>query len=236
MSQGKPNEAGYHGTGEAEDVIRWALETFHPDVALASSLQDTVLIHMMSQIQPDARVFVLDTGRLPEETYECAAEVERRFGVHIEWYFPKREAVEGLLNEHGPFSFRGSLEARRACCAVRKVEPLTRALSGLRAWITGLRRDGNVTRRNTQKIVVDEVHGGILKIAPLADWTAAQVREYAREHQLPYNGLMDRGFPSIGCACCTRAVEPGEDARAGRWWWEHPEHKECGLHAPNWSI
>jgi phosphoadenosine phosphosulfate reductase len=226
----------YRGDGAAEDVLCWALDKFSPRIGLACSFQHTVLIHMMTRIRPDVRVFALDTGRMPEETYQCAAEVERRFGVRIEWYFPRHEAVEALMRAEGPYSFRGSVEARRRCCAVRKVEPLTRALAGLDAWIVGLRQDQGVTRRDTAKIALDPAHDNIVKVAPLADWSDERIADYAREHRLPYNRLMDRGYTSIGCACCTRAIEPDEDPRAGRWWWEQPEHKECGLHVRNWQI
>ncbi len=147
-----------------------------------------------------------------------------------EWYFPDRTGVESLVCEKGVYSFRDSLEARRLCCRIRKVEPLGRALRGLRAWITGLRRDEAGSRQDLQPVAIDEAHGGMVKISPLALWTDQQVRAYTREHNLPYNRLFDRGYTSIGCACCTRPVEPGEDPRAGRWWWEAPEHKECGLH------
>ena len=227
---------GYTGTGEPEDVLRWALTEFHPDIALAASLENTVLIDMMTRIRPDIRVFSIDTGRLPEETFRCAAEVEQRFGLRIEWYFPDRTSIEQLVRESGVYSFRESLEARRSCCGIRKVEPLNRALKGLRAWVTGLRRDEAESRRETQQVSVDESHGGIVKICPLANWTNQQVRDYMREHKLPYNSLMERGYTSIGCACCTRAIELGEDQRAGRWWWESAEHKECGLHVSNWQI
>ena len=227
---------GYSGDGTAQDVIRWALDTYHPDIALACSFQHPVLVHMMVGVRSDVRVFGIDTGRLHEETYRCAHELEERFGVKIEWYFPRHDAVEALTNEKGVFSFRDNLEARRECCAVRKVEPLNRALEGVRAWITGIRRDQNVTRQGTPKIERDHAHNGIVKINPIADWTAGDVWEYAQEHNLPYNRLLDQGYTSVGCACCTRPVQPDEDPRAGRWWWEHPEHKECGLHIRNWNI
>jgi len=175
-------------------------------------------------------VFTLDTGRLPEETYRCAAEAERQLGVQVEWYFPDTARVEKLVRDGGVYSFRNSLEARRECCQVRKVEPLGRALRGLKAWVTGLRRDESTTRRDLELVEVDEAHGGIVKINPLAAWTERQVREYTERHRLPYNSLYDRGYRSIGCECCTRAVKAGDDPRAGRWWWEDPEHKECGLH------
>lgn len=220
----------YTGTGQADDILDWAMQRFHPRIAIATSLQDSVLIHMAARIAPDVRVFSLDTGRLPEESYECAEEIRRQLGVQIEWFFPRHEAVEKLETEKGLYSFKRSLEERRECCSIRKVEPLRRALAGLDAWVTGMRREESVTRGSLRKFERDEAHGGILKINPLADWTAEDIRSYLRKHRLPYNRLMDRGYPSIGCACCTRAVEPGEDPRAGRWWWENPEHKECGLH------
>lgn len=223
----------YAGNGEPEDILQWALAQFHPDIALAASFEHTVLIDMMKRIRSDIRVFSIDTGRLPEETFQCAAEAERRFGIHVEWHFPDRVAVETFVREKGAYGFRESLEARRQCCRIRKVEPLTRALRGLRAWITGLRRDEAESRHDLQPVAIDEAHGGIVKISPLAFWTDRQVRDYTRERQLPYNRLYERGYTSIGCACCTRPIEPGEDPRAGRWWWESPEHKECGLHTRN---
>ena len=213
-------------------VLRRALELYHPAVALASSfsLEDVVLIDLLLALRPDARVFALATGRLNPETYECAEAVRRRYGLRIEWYFPKHEGVEPLERDKGLFSFRESVAARQECCFIRKVEPLRRALHGLQAWITGLRREQAVTRSALQVIETDAAHGGIVKINPLADWTLEQVWQYVREHQLPYNRLYDQGYVSIGCAPCTRAIAPGEDQRAGRWWWENPEHKECGLH------
>jgi phosphoadenosine phosphosulfate reductase len=227
---------GYRGDGSAEDLLRWALERHHPRIAVATSLQDVVLVHMAIHIRPDARVFSIDTGRLPEETYQCAEALRRMFGVRIEWYFPRTEAVERLEREKGLYAFRRSIEDRRECCGIRKVEPLRRALAGLDAWVTGMRREDGATRGGLPKLLRDEAHGGILKINPLADWSAGQVSEYTQRHGLPYNRLLDVGYASIGCACCTRAIGPGDDPRAGRWWWENPEQKECGLHARNWHI
>jgi len=215
----------------ARDLMRWALETYHPRLAIATSLQDSVLIHMAVAIRPDVRVFSIDTGRLPEEAYVCAEEIRRQLGVRIEWYFPRHEAVEKLETDKGLYSFKNSLEDRKECCSIRKVEPLGRALAGLDAWVTSMRRDESVTRGELAKVEKDAAHGGIVKINALADWTAEDVSAYLRQHGIPYNRLLDRGYPSIGCACCTRAIGPGEDPRAGRWWWESPEHKECGLHA-----
>ena len=140
------------------------------------------------------------------------------------------------MHNGGALSFRESIEARRECCAIRKVEPLNRALSGLDAWITGVRREQNVTRATADMIEIDRAHGGIVKVNPLADWTYDEITAYVKEYRLPYNTLFEKSYTSIGCACCTRPVQPGEDARAGRWWWEHPDYKECGLHVRNWQI
>ena len=215
-----------------ENMLAWALSEYHPCIALASSFsrEDIVLIAMMTDIRADAQVFALDTGRLNKEMYEAAEAVRRNLGVSIEWHFPDREAVEQLERTKGLHSFRESLENRHGCCRIRKVEPLARALSGLRAWVTGQRKDQSVTRAALPVFEIDGGHGGILKINPLADWSDEQVRSFVRERGLPYNRLHDMGYPSIGCAPCTRAILHGEDPRAGRWWWESPERKECGLH------
>lgn len=226
----------YCGNDSAEDIIRWALNKYHPRIALACSLELPVLAHMIKMINPHARIFSIDTGRLPEETYWCAYELERRFSIKIKWYFPQHEAVEKLESEKGLFSFRNSIEARHECCAIRKVEPLKRALKDLDAWITGLRKEQSITRKEITKIEKDMLHGGILKINPIADWSTEKVWDYIRKYNIPYNKLLDKGYTSVGCECCTRAIEPGEDIRAGRWWWEQTDHKECGLHVPNWSI
>lgn len=221
------------GGKTAGAVVAWALREFHPRVALASSfsLEDIALIAMMAEVRPDARIFALDTGRLNEETYEAAEAVRTRLGVRVEWHFPDRLSVEALERSKGLYSFRESLGNRHECCRIRKVEPLARALSGLRAWITGQRKAHGVTRAGLPIVEVDAAHGGMIKINPLADWSDDEVRAFIRDRGLPYNRLHDAGYPSIGCAPCTRPVAPGEDPRAGRWWWESPEHKECGLHA-----
>lgn len=217
----------------AEEVLRWGLDHFSR-IALAASFgaEDVAVIDLLSRVDPEHRVkiFTLDTGRLNEETYEVIEQIRRKYGVSITSYFPDRTAVERLETEKGFYSFRESVENRKECCGIRKVEPLNRALSGLDAWITGLRREQAVTRTGLAKVETDTAHGGIAKINPIADWTMQQVWDTIREHQVPYNRLHDQGFPSIGCAPCTRAIRPGEDVRAGRWWWELPEHKECGLH------
>lgn len=216
----------------AEETLRWALNTFGDRIAVASSFskEDVAVIHMASRISPNVRVFALDTGRLGEDTYDCAEAVRQRYRLAIEWHFPNREGVERLVRDQGLFSFRDSLEARKACCGIRKVEPLSRALTGLQAWVTGMRREQSVTRNTIRKVEIDDLHGGIFKVNPLADWTAAQLDDYTARHNLPVNRLYAQGYASVGCAPCTRPIRPGEDARAGRWWWERTEHKECGLH------
>lgn len=214
-----------------EEILRWAIETFSPDLALASSFgaEDMVLIDLLSGHNGAVKVFTLDTGRLHDETYQLMESTRHRYDLTIESYFPDREAVERLEREKGFYSFRDSVDNRRECCGIRKVEPLRRALAGMRAWITGLRRDQAVTRTDTEAVEWDEGNG-LVKVNPLVEWTNDQVWEYVRAHNVPYNVLHDQGFPSIGCAPCTRAIKPGEDIRAGRWWWENPEYKECGLH------
>ena len=216
----------------AEEIHRWADAEFGASAVIASSfgVEDVVVIDLASRHAPHIGVFSLDTGRLPPETYEVMEQVRRHYGIRIETYFPDRAAVEALENEKGFFSFRRSVEERKECCAIRKLEPLSRALAGKRAWVTGLRREQSVTRAGIEAVELDAAHGGILKLNPLARWTEAQVWRYACDRSVPVNALHERGYPSIGCAPCTRAVAPGEDVRAGRWWWESPEHKECGLH------
>ena len=216
----------------AQEIVAWALKQFGDRVALASSFgaEDVVLIDMMVKADPTARIFTLDTGRLNQETYDVMDKIRETYHVSIEIMFPNTEAVEQMVREKGLNLFYHAIDNRKQCCGVRKVEPLNRALKGLDAWITGLRRDQVVTRGTTKKVDLDVDHGGIVKINPLADWTWDQVWDYVKQQQVPYNVLHDQGYPSIGCAPCTRAVRPGEDFRAGRWWWERPDQKECGLH------
>lgn len=218
----------------AEQVLKWAVAAFSPRIALASSFgaEDVVLIDMLMRIDRNVRVFALDTGRLPAETYAVIDAVRDRYGIDVDVFFPRHEAVEALVRERGVNGFYRSVEDRKRCCGVRKVEPLGRALARLDAWITGLRREQAVTRASVCKAEVDAEHGGIVKVSPLADWTWEQVWAYIRAHDVPYNALHDAGYPSIGCGPCTRAVAPGEDLRAGRWWWESDATaKECGLHS-----
>jgi thioredoxin-dependent adenylylsulfate APS reductase len=217
----------------ALEIVTWALESYHPRLALACSFQaeGSVLIDMMYRVRgPGFRIFTLDTGRLNQETYDCMDAIRARYGVGIEVYFPDAMKVQEMVRSHGLNLFYNSIDLRKLCCGVRKVEPLKRALKGLDAWMTGLRREQAVTRVDVRKIELDRDHDNIVKINPLADWSSDEVWNYIRRHDLPYNRLHRQGYPSIGCAPCTRAVKPGEDARAGRWWWENPDTRECGLH------
>ncbi len=216
----------------SEEILRVGIEAANGPVSLACSfsLEDVAIIDIAHKAGLNLGVFALDTGRLNEETYEVADALVERYRLKIDWYFPRHDAVEALERAEGLFSFRESLDKRHACCGIRKVEPLSRALKGLKGWVTGMRREQSVTRSDLKAIERDDLNGGILKINPLIDWSEAQLTSYTEEHHLPKNRLYSRGYRSIGCAPCTRAVQPGEDARAGRWWWENPENKECGLH------
>lgn len=201
-------------------------------VALASSFsaEDVAALHLALRVDSTIGVFALDTGRLPEETLRTAENLALRLGVRVRWFAPGTASLEALTLENGVYSFYESPEARKECCRVRKVEPLTRALAGLKGWITGLRREQAVTREELDTVELDHPHGGIVKINPLARWCWEDVLEYVKLNDLPLNPLYAKGFSSIGCEPCTRAVRPGEHPRAGRWWWEDPEKKECGLH------
>jgi len=225
-------ESGSLESKSAEELVQWALKTFNQKVALASSFgaEDVVLIDMLLAINPTARIFTLDTGRLNQETYDVMDKIREKYKANFEVMFPKTDAVEQMVRERGMNLFYQSIENRKLCCGIRKVEPLNRALATVDAWVTGLRRDQVVTRAAVRKVDIDKDHGGIAKINPLADWSWDQVMSYVKHRKVPYNVLHDQGYPSIGCVPCTRAVKPGEDFRAGRWWWEQPEQKECGLH------
>ena len=216
----------------AEELLRWCIENYGLEAGMASSfgMEDMVLIDMIAKLNGPLTIFTLDTGRLHEETYDVMEQVRSIYGMEVKTYFPDREKVEILVREKGFFSFRESVENRKECCYIRKVEPLNRALSELKAWITGLRKSQGVTRTDIPKVMHDADHPPLIKINPLADWTEEQVVSYINENNVPINALHKKNYPSIGCAPCTRAVEDGEDIRAGRWWWENPEHKECGLH------
>jgi phosphoadenosine phosphosulfate reductase len=193
-------------------------------------LEDQAVAHVIFAQELAIEVVTLDTGRLFPETHQLWAETERRYGRPVHAIVPEHGAVEAFVARHGINGFCSSVEARRACCGVRKVEPLGRALKSAVAWITGVRGDQSMDRAAMSYAVVDRLHQ-LLKVNPLLDWTRGHVLDFVRTHRIPYNPLHDRGFLSIGCAPCTRAVKPGEPERAGRWWWEQEEKKECGLHS-----
>ncbi len=214
-----------------QEVLAQVLQKFGDKIALSSSLgaEDQVLTDMLMKINPKARIFTLDTGRLFPETYDLIDRTSRKYKTKIEVFFPEHQKVEKMVNEKGINLFYESVENRKFCCHLRKIEPLQRAFAKLDAWVCGLRAGQAVTRKDVALVEWDE-NNGLVKVNPLASWSEEQVWAYIHEHKVPYNVLHDKGFPSIGCQPCTRAVEPGEDVRAGRWWWENPDTKECGLH------
>jgi len=218
----------------AEDTLRWALTTFGDKICIASSFgaEDVVLIDMAVRIDPAVRIFTLDTGRLHQETYDVMDKIRERYNINIEVCFPDKNKVQEMVKKHGVNPFYESTELRKLCCRIRKIEPLLEKLKDLDAWICGLRQEQAVTRFEIKKVEYDDLNN-IIKINPLADWTEEDVWEYIRKNNVPYNKLHDIEFPSIGCAPCTRAIKPCEEVRAGRWWWEEPEKKECGLHSRN---
>ena len=211
-------------------ILLQAERDFSP-VVFANSLgaEDMVLTDLIASYQVDIRMFSLDTGRLPKETYDLMQEVRQQYSIPLTVYFPDGKLVEEHVALHGINGFYDSVKNRKDCCYVRKVEPLRRALADKGAWITGMRRDQAVTRGKLEVSSFDTDHG-LQKLNPLLDWSHQDIWAYIRQHDVPYNKLHDQSYPSLGCAPCTRAVKPGEDIRAGRWWWEDPASKECGLH------
>jgi phosphoadenosine phosphosulfate reductase len=218
-------------TATPEELLRYVMDEYGDEIALASSLglEDQILTDMMLKINKNAHIFTLDTGRLFPETYSLIDKTNLHYGIKINIYFPDFHAVEEMVSQSGINLFYESIENRKRCCHVRKLEPLSRAFGGLKAWICGLRREQSVTRQDMQRIEWDETNK-LIKINPLIEWNEQQLWDYIRKHHVPYNSLHDNGFPSIGCQPCTRAVAKDEDVRSGRWWWESPEHRECGLH------
>lgn len=214
------------------EILSRAIDRFGDGICMATSFQlgGLVLLDMLHRVGKPVRVFSIDTGRLPEETYECAEAIRRKYGIDIEWVFPQYAAVQTLETKKGLFSFKESIDNRKECCGIRKVEPLGRALEGYSAWITGRRVEQGETRTSLRFIEPDPVHPGLVKVNPLLNWSKAELWYYVEENGVPHNRLYDEGYLSIGCACCTRPCKGGEDERAGRWWWESPGHKECGLH------
>jgi phosphoadenosine phosphosulfate reductase len=224
-----PDELMTGATPEA--VLRWAFESF-PRIAIVASFQaeSSVLIDMAVQLRDDVRVLTLDTGRLPQETYDMIDRVRERYAIEVQVVSPDADELAEMVGTNGVNLFYRSADLRRQCCDVRKSRPLARALQGYDAWVTGVRRQQATTRSQIPVVASDPEHQGLMKIAPLAFWSKDQVWDYIRRHDLPYHALYERGYTSIGCAPCTRATAAGEDERAGRWWWEQGEVKECGLH------
>lgn len=215
-----------------EEVLKWALDNLHPKLALASSFgaEDVAVIDMLTKINSKARIFTLDTGRLNQETYDVMDEIRKKYNTSIEVTFPDVEEVTEMVRVNGMNLFYESPDNRKLCCGIRKVHPLNKMLATLDGWITGLRSDQTNNRSTVPKIAIDDQHNGMLKINPIVDWTWEQTWDYIKVNNIPYNKLHDKGFPSIGCEPCTRAIKPGEDLRAGRWWWEGKSDRECGLH------
>ena len=222
----------------AEKIIKLAADEFGARINFASSLgeEDQVITDIIARVAPSIEIFTLDTGRLYQETYDLLAKTQKKYdNLRFKVYFPDAKAVEEMVQSKGINLFYESVENRKSCCGIRKVEPLKRALANVDAWIVGLRKEQAVTRNDIQIFEWDAANNKI-KVNPLADWTLDQVHQYIKEHKVDVNPLHAKGFISIGCAPCTRAVKPGEDIRAGRWWWENPEQKECGLHNnPKWK-
>lgn len=217
---------------KAEEILTFCFQEFGDKIVLSNSMgaEDQVLTDMVCKINKNTAIFTLDTGRIFPETYSLIEKTNMKYKIKIQTYFPDYKQVEKMVNEKGINLFYDSVENRKLCCHIRKIEPLTRAFQGFDAWICGLRRDQSVTRTSVKPIEWD-AGNQLIKVNPLYNWHEKEVWEYIHQHQVPYNTLHDKGFASIGCQPCTRAIQKGEDVRAGRWWWEDPKHKECGLHA-----
>lgn len=215
----------------ANEVLHYFFNEFEGKVGFSTSLgaEDQVITHMLAQITSNPYIFTLDTGRLFPETYDLLDLTTKKYNFKINIFYPQAESVQKMVTEKGINLFYDSIENRELCCFVRKMEPLKRAFEGLDVWVCGLRKGQSPTRKDMKNIEWDEKNG-LIKVNPIIDWTEQQVWNYIRENNVPYNKLHDKGFPSIGCQPCTRAILPGEDVRAGRWWWENPETRECGLH------
>lgn len=208
------------------------LATLYPQGAVFStsfSYEDQAITHAIFQTKLPISVFTLDTGRLFAETYSVWSSTNEKYNTHIKAYYPDAQSLQSFVEQNGPNAFYESVDNRKACCHIRKVEPLQRALAGQQLWITGLRAEHSAARQQLLPLEWDATHQ-VLKYHPLLHWTTEAVTNYIKQHKIPYNPLHDRGFVSIGCAPCTRAIKPGEDFRAGRWWWEDADKKECGLH------
>ena len=220
-----------YANASAEAVLGFAVDRFGSEITLASSLglEDQVLTHMYSTFSSKMDIFILDTGRLHQETYDVIEKTMTQYAFNYRILFPNKDDVEAMVSQKGPNHFYESLDNRKECCYVRKVEPLGRALNAYSAWITGIRRAQSIERTSVDFFEWDDANK-MVKVNPLIKWSKDDVRDYINRHDIPYNILHDNGYPSIGCAPCTRAIEPGDDDRSGRWWWEEFVKKECGLH------
>ena len=220
----------------AQDVVEWSIREFGQDLAVCTSFQKTgaVILDLAVRVDPHVRVFTLDTGRLPDETYEMIEMIRRHYGVRVETVSPETGEVEAMVTRYGPNLFRQEVPMRMLCCKIRKVRPLGRKLKGFRAYMVGLRRGQNPARASLEQV---DGSGPLAKISPLLDWSKRDIEEYIERHHVPVHPLYEKGYTSIGCGPCTRAPLPGEDERAGRWWWESDAEKECGIHfSPNGKV
>jgi len=215
-----------------QNILEWCIKELNQNIALASSFQaqGMVLIDMLMRIDNNARIFTIDTGRLNQQTYDVLDVVRSKYNNKIEVLFPDRNEVEDMVNEHGINLFYKRVENRLMCCQIRKVNPLNNFLKTVDGWITSIRSEQTAARAEAEKFELDTLHGNILKVNPIVDWSEEMVWDYINKNKVPYNKLHDIGYPSIGCEPCTRAVKEGEDPRSGRWWWETDSAKECGIH------
>ena len=216
------------------DAVKQLLEQIEADyspavLATSYGAEDMVLMDLIAKFAPQIGIFTLDTGRLPKETYDLMQQAKKHYQLEVEVYYPDSLSIEQFVTHNGPNAFYDSVDLRKQCCGIRKVAPLNRALAGKKAWLTGMRRSQSVTRNELPVSEWDADHE-LQKFSPLTDWSNGEVWKYIRAFDVPFNELHNQGYASIGCAPCPRAITPGEDIRAGRWWWENPETKECGLH------
>jgi phosphoadenosine phosphosulfate reductase len=213
------------------EALKKLAESFSGEIVFSTSFgwEDQVITHMIFTNKIPIKVFTLETGRLFPETYYVWNRTMEMYENIIYAYYPQNGPLEKMLNEKGPSSFYESVDNRKECCGIRKLEPLNRALAGNKCWITGIRAEQSINRQDMHNVEWDEAHN-LVKFHPIFEWTLDEVKDYIKKHNVPYNTLHDRGFPSIGCQPCTRAIREGEDFRAGRWWWEDQSKKECGLH------
>ncbi len=217
--------------------LEYLCERFPHQVTFSTSfgLEDQVITHLIAKNELPVKIFTLDTGRLFTETYSIWSRTIEKYGLSVEAFYPEAAALQAFISTRGPNSFYESVENRKECCRIRKVEPLNRALKGNQVWITGIRAEQSSNRHEMSSLEWDDTNR-IMKFHPLLHWTWGQVKQYVSRNDVPYNPLHDKGFVSIGCSPCTRAIKPGEDFRAGRWWWEENNQKECGLHAGHLAL